>query len=227
MGGSRRPRCSRCRSPTAIPFQFGFVNFALSMALALNAVRAVAAARRGSAGSGCARSIFVPLSCLLWLCHTFGWGVLGVLAFSAEMIRQHDMRRDSDRRELGAWLVQGVVPGRAALPAARAADGADDRRGAAGEHVGGQDRRLVQLARQDQLDDDGPARSLDGVRHRLGRGAVPDPVQGVRDPTIEYSRNLGLSALFLLAVFIAAAADRVRIGLCRHAAGAVHARRSR
>src|SRR3546814_19724449 len=36
-------------------------------------------------------AIFVPLSCLLWLCHTCGWGVLGVLAFSGELVRQRDL----------------------------------------------------------------------------------------------------------------------------------------
>ena len=106
------------------PLQFGFVNFALSMALALNAVRAVAAARRGWAAAA-ARGVFVPLSCVLWVCHTFGWGVLGVLAFSAEMIRQHDRART---RVAGrGQLDQGVGARRARLPAARAADAADGR----------------------------------------------------------------------------------------------------
>jgi hypothetical protein len=34
--------------------------------------------------------VMVPLSLLLWLCHAFGWGTLGVLAFSAELVRQFD-----------------------------------------------------------------------------------------------------------------------------------------
>jgi hypothetical protein len=28
--------------------------------------------------------LFVPLSCLVWLCHAFGWGVLGVLVWGSE-----------------------------------------------------------------------------------------------------------------------------------------------
>jgi hypothetical protein len=36
--------------------------------------------------------VFLPISVLIWITHTFGWGVLGVLAFSAELIRQHDLR---------------------------------------------------------------------------------------------------------------------------------------
>ena len=64
------------------PFQFGFVNFALAMALALNLFALwLRLARVGRLRWRAA--LFVPVSCLLWLCHTFGWGVLGVLAFSA------------------------------------------------------------------------------------------------------------------------------------------------
>lgn len=78
------------------PFQFGFVNFALSMALALNLFALWL--RMGRLGAVRLRMVlFVPLSCLLWLAHTFGWGVLGVLAFSAELIRQHDIRRHAAR----------------------------------------------------------------------------------------------------------------------------------
>jgi hypothetical protein len=51
------------------PFQFGFVNFALSMALALNLFALWL--RMGRLGSLKLRAIvFVPLSCALWVCHT-------------------------------------------------------------------------------------------------------------------------------------------------------------
>ncbi|HMI39944.1 MAG TPA: hypothetical protein VK485_01780, partial [Sphingomicrobium sp.] len=43
--------------------------------------------------------IFIPLSCVVWLAHAFGWGVLGLLAFSAEAVRQHDKGR--------GWLRSG------------------------------------------------------------------------------------------------------------------------
>jgi hypothetical protein len=39
-------------------------------------------------------ALFVPLSALLWLVHAFGWGTLGVLAFSAELVRQYDRGRN-------------------------------------------------------------------------------------------------------------------------------------
>lgn len=79
-------------------FNWGFVNFALSAALAflLFAVW-LSLARRGAfrfrAGA------FVVLSLGLWTAHIFGWALLCVLAFSAELVRQWD----AGRRGV-AWL---------------------------------------------------------------------------------------------------------------------------
>ena len=71
------------------PFLFGFANFALAMALALNAFALwLRLARLGRVWLRAA--IFVPLSIVLWVVHAFGWGTLGVLAFSAELVRQYD-----------------------------------------------------------------------------------------------------------------------------------------
>jgi len=71
------------------PFHFGFVNFALSMALALNAFALWL--RLGRLGKEKLRAVmFVPIGLLLWLCHTFGWATLGVMAFAAETVRTHD-----------------------------------------------------------------------------------------------------------------------------------------
>ncbi|MGZ8281670.1 MAG: hypothetical protein ACXWUN_01815 [Allosphingosinicella sp.] len=71
------------------PFLFGFANFALAMALALNAFALWL--RLARLGRPWLRSaIFAPLSVVLWVVHAFGWGTLGVLAFSAELVRQYD-----------------------------------------------------------------------------------------------------------------------------------------
>jgi hypothetical protein len=71
------------------PFLFGFVNFALSMSLALLAFALWL--RLGRQEKWALRvAIFLPLSCLLWICHAFGWGTLSVLAFSAELVRRYD-----------------------------------------------------------------------------------------------------------------------------------------
>ena len=71
------------------PFLFGFVNFALSMALALVAFGLWL--RLGRLGKAKLRAVlFVPISILIFFTHAFGWGTLGVLCFSAEAVRQHD-----------------------------------------------------------------------------------------------------------------------------------------
>lgn len=71
------------------PLLFGFANFALAMALALNAFALWL--RLGRIGRPRLRlALFVPISGIIWVAHAFGWGTLGVLAFSAELVRQHD-----------------------------------------------------------------------------------------------------------------------------------------
>jgi hypothetical protein len=71
------------------PFLFGFVNFALSMALAFLAFALwLRLARLGRVGTRAL--VAIPISCAIWVCHAFGWGTLGVLAFSAELVRQYD-----------------------------------------------------------------------------------------------------------------------------------------
>ena len=75
------------------PFLFGFVNFALAMALALNAFALwLRLARLGHVRLRAA--LFLPISVALWVVHAFGWGTLGVLAFSAELVRQYDSGRN-------------------------------------------------------------------------------------------------------------------------------------
>ena len=71
------------------PFQFGFVNFTLSMALALMAFALWL--KLGRLGRKRLRAaVFVPLSTLIWVAHTFGWGLLGLLAFAGEAAAERD-----------------------------------------------------------------------------------------------------------------------------------------
>ena len=71
------------------PFLFGFVNFALSMALAMLAFGLWL--RLGRLEKTRLRGwLFVPISLVIFFCHTYGWGVLGLLCFSAEAVRLHD-----------------------------------------------------------------------------------------------------------------------------------------
>lgn len=172
------------------PFHFGFVNFALSMALALNAFALWL--RLGRLGKLKLRGvIFVPLAALIWLTHTFGWGTLGVLAASAELIREHDRRRNWFAALFHAGLHCLVLAPPALLMLLWRSG-----------HVSGQTAdwfnwrlkmQWVTMVLRDrwQLYDIASLAVLYLVLFK-----------GVRDPNIQYSRNLGLSALFLLAVYL-------------------------
>ena len=76
----------------AYPFTFGFANFVLSMALCF--LSFALWLRLGRLGRTRLRAlVFLPLAVVVWLAHTFGWGVLGILAFSAETVRELDRGR--------------------------------------------------------------------------------------------------------------------------------------
>lgn len=90
----------------AFPFQFGFVNFWLSAALALHALALwIWLGRTGRIVLRTA--LFVPISCMLWIAHSSGWGMFGLLAFAADLAR---LRGDGR-----SW---SAAAGRAALAAA-------------------------------------------------------------------------------------------------------------
>jgi len=187
----------------SFPFHFGFVNFALSMAFALLAFGLWL--RLARLGKLRLRAIlFVPISIAIWVTHAFGWGTLGVLAFSAELIRQHDMRRVPgkpwDRHVLASWGISWVWAGVHCLVLAPPAilmlawrSGADPH-AQTGDWFNWRAKILwvTQVFRDRwQLFDIASV----GVLFLL-------VFKAVRDPNIQYSRNLGLSALFLLAVFL-------------------------
>lgn len=76
----------------AFPFQFGFINFSLSVAFAFPMLALwVRMGRHGAIGRRAA--LFLPLSCLLWLTHMVGWGLFGLGAFGTELVRR---RRQGD-----------------------------------------------------------------------------------------------------------------------------------
>ncbi|WP_136161974.1 hypothetical protein [Sphingomonas flavalba] len=173
------------------PFHFGFVNFALSMALALNAFALWL--RLARLGRFRLRAVlFVPLSMLLWVTHTYGWGTLGVMAFSAEVVRIHDSGR--------AWHRSLVPAGIQCLPLAPPVLLMALWRG--GQHVGGQtgdwfnwDAKAlwIEMTLRDRW------RWFDiatlGVM-LLVIAAAPFSRR------LGFSRNLAASALVLLAVFL-------------------------
>jgi hypothetical protein len=77
---------------TGYPFLFGFVNFALAVALAFLAFGLWL--RLGRLERTTLRGwLFVPISLVLFFCHTYGWGLLGLMCFSADAVRLHDRGR--------------------------------------------------------------------------------------------------------------------------------------
>jgi hypothetical protein len=90
------------------PFLFGFVNYALSVALAFLAFglwlrlgRLERTALRGW--------LFVPISLIVFFCHTFGWGLLGLMCLSADAVRLHDRGRSWWRAGIEAALHTSVM----------------------------------------------------------------------------------------------------------------------
>ncbi len=90
------------------PLMYGFVNFALSIALAFLAFGLWL--RLARLGRLRLRAIlFVPISLIVFFTHTFGWGVLGLLCFSGEAIRQHDSGKNWFRSGINAALQASVM----------------------------------------------------------------------------------------------------------------------
>ena len=118
------------------PFMFGFVNFALSMALGVPRLRPVAAA--GAAGPNWLRArLFVPISLVVFFTHAYGWGVLGLLCFSAEAVRHPRSRRTWFRAGFHAALNASVMalPIADHLAVARGAAAARPRTGSTGSQM--------------------------------------------------------------------------------------------
>jgi hypothetical protein len=90
------------------PFMFGFVNYALSVALAFLAFALWL--RLGRLDKTVIREwLFVPISIVIFFCHTYGWGLLGLLCFSGEAVRLHDKGRTWWHAGLEAALRTSVM----------------------------------------------------------------------------------------------------------------------
>jgi len=172
------------------PFLFGFANFSLSMALAFLAFGLWL--RLGRLGKTKLRAwLFVPISIVIFFTHTFGWGTLGLLAFSAEAVRQHDHGKGWLRSGINAALHASTM----ALPlvfmlawrSAAPAGGTED--------WFNWDAKLAWI------------NSIFRDRWKSFEwwsmfALVAVLFEALRNPRLGFSRNLGFSALVLIAVYV-------------------------
>src|SRR3954468_22330954 len=90
------------------PFLFGFVNFALSVALAFLAFGL--RLRLGRLERTSLRSwLFGPIALIVFFCHTYCWGLLGLMCFSADAVRLHDRGRSWWRAGIEAAMHTSVM----------------------------------------------------------------------------------------------------------------------
>src|SRR5205085_501431 len=172
------------------PFMFGFVNFALSMALAFLAFGLwLRLARLGR--TRLRLILFVPISLIVFFTHTYGWGALGLLCFSAEAVRQHDRGVGWFRAGVNAALQASVM----ALPIlVMVIWRSETHGGTTGDWFNWQAKLIwLKAALRDRW------QNYD-VLSVVAVGLVL--VEALRNPRLTFSRNLAFSGLVLTAAFI-------------------------
>jgi hypothetical protein len=128
---------------------------------------------------------------IIWVTHTFGWGTLGVLAFSAELVRQHDRGHGFLQSAVRSGIhCLSVAPPVLLMLLWRSG------------HVGGQTGDWFNLSAKLNW-------FMMALRDRwehfdlLSLGVVLVVLYAaLRSPRIGFSRNLAASALFLLLVYL-------------------------
>ena len=112
----------------ASPFQLGFVNFALATALVMAALALRLRLARGSR-RWVRALIFLPISCLVFLCHSFGWAMLGLFVFGAEWV----LARKEGHALLGSSIRAALMCVPMALPLILMLGGPDHLSGGTGD----------------------------------------------------------------------------------------------
>lgn len=171
------------------PFLFGFVNFALSMAFAFLAFGLWL--RLSRLGHIRLRQwLFVPISLIVFFTHTYGWGALGLLCFSAEAVRLHDRGEPWMRAGFHAALNASVM----ALPVIITLIW---REGAAGNTTDWFNMKTKLVWLKTTLRDRWEWFDIGAL---VAIGLVF--AEALRNPRITYSRNLAFSGLVLVASFL-------------------------
>jgi hypothetical protein len=171
------------------PFVFGFINFSLAMALALLSFALwLRMARTG--GAKWRPYVFLPLACIVWTSHTFGWGLLGLLCFSAELIRQRDLGK--------TWITAAIEAALACLPMAVPLVPMLAWRSNATDMTGdwfdwGTKSLWILTTLRDRW------QAFDLASLAVLAGVI---IVALRSPALTFSRNLAFSALVLLAVYV-------------------------
>lgn len=171
------------------PFVFGFVNFSLAMAMALLSFALwLRMARTGALKWR--PFVFLPLACVIWVTHTFGWGMLGLLCFSGETMRQRDLGK--------GWIAAAFNAATACLPMAVPLipmlvwrSGAKDMTGDWFDWETKQ-RYIIMTFRDRWVD-------FDLLSLIVLFGVL---ITGLKSRSLRFSRNLGFSAVVLIAVYI-------------------------
>jgi len=171
------------------PFIFGFVNFSLAMALAL--LGFALWLRMARLGRPRWRPyVFLPLACIVWTAHTFGWGLLGLLCFSAELVRQRDLGKDWP----GAALSSALACLPMALPLVPMLLWRSNATDMTGDWFDWGTKALWLLTTlRDRW------RGFDVASLAVVTGII---FVALRSPSLTFSRNLAVSALVLVAVYI-------------------------
>ncbi len=172
------------------PFLFGFVNFALSMAFAFLAFGLWL--RLGRIGRTRLRlALFVPISLAVFFTHTYGWGALGLLCFSAEAVRQHDRGVPWFRAGVNAAIQASVM----ALPILiMVIWRSETHGGSTGDWFNWHAKMIwLKTALRDRW------QNFD-VLSVAAIGLLL--VEALRNPRLTFSRNLAFSGLVLIASFI-------------------------
>jgi hypothetical protein len=172
------------------PFMFGFVNFALSMAFAFLAFGLWL--RLGRLGRTRLRlALFAPISLIVFFTHTYGWGALGLMCFSAEAVRQHDRGTKWFQAGLNAAVQASIM----ALPIlVMIIWRSETHGGSTGDWFNWQ-AKLIWL--KAALRDRWQAYDVISV---VAMGLLL--VEALRNPRLTFSRNLAFSGLVLIAAYI-------------------------
>jgi hypothetical protein len=136
--------------------------------------------------------LFVPISMAIWVVHTYGWGTLGVMAFSAELVRQYDSGKNVVRAGFASALhCLSLAPPILLMLIWRS-----------GRHVGGETGDWFNWSAKYLW-------LISALRDRwylfdfLSVAAILLLLfEAVRSPRLSFSRNLAASALFLLLVYL-------------------------